>query len=120
MAKKKVYGGVLIDSFGRILWCDKVSHELLEASLNNLATTPLTSLLLQSQLPHFLEELKQISHFGSKTILHWIFYSKNTRRRYKNIPFSAKITSQEIFYRFLKALTVRIRPLSICLPTFRD
>ena len=54
MAKKKVYGGMLIDDLGRILWCDKICHELLEASLNNLANTPISSLLLQSQLPTFL------------------------------------------------------------------
>jgi len=94
MAKKKVYGGILIDDLGRILWCDKTSHELLEASLNNLASTPISSLLLQSQLPKFLEELRSIDKFDSKTIVHWILYSKNTRRRYKNIPFTAKLTSQ--------------------------
>ena len=33
---------------------------------------------------------------------------------------SKRPTSEDIFYRFLKALTVRIRPISIDLPAYQD
>lgn len=31
-----------------------------------------------------------------------------------------RLTARDIFYRFLKSITVRIRPVSICLPTYSD
>ena len=54
MAKSKIYGALLIDSFGKALWCDKLAHELLEGSLNNLTKNPIHSLLLNSELPNYL------------------------------------------------------------------
>ena len=119
MAKTRVYGAVLIDSFGKILWCDKMAHELLEGSLNNFAKNPITSLLLDSERPNFLRELQEIREFNDRTIVHWVIYSKVTRRRYKSIPLASKPSPQEMFYRFLKGLTVRIRPVAICLPNYR-
>lgn len=47
-------------------------------------------------------------------------YSKNAKRRYKDIPLPKRPTPRDIFYRFLKSVTVRIRPVSIYLPTYKD
>ena len=35
LARTKIYGGLLMDELGRLVWCDKTTHELLEGSLNN-------------------------------------------------------------------------------------
>jgi hypothetical protein len=62
--------------------------------------------------------------FNERTTVNWIIYSKNTKRRYSHtkrrysrVPFKSN-NSQDTYYRFLKALTVRIRPVRIRLPDY--
>jgi len=49
-----MYGSMLIDCYGRILWTDKLAHELFEGSLNNFDTMKIQDLLLQIKLDFFL------------------------------------------------------------------
>lgn len=52
--RTKIYGSVLVDEWGRVLWCDKAAHELLEGSLNNFERMRVQDFLLHSELPRFL------------------------------------------------------------------
>lgn len=64
--------------------------------------------------------MREIKQYNEKTVLSWIVYSKNSKRRYFKVPLPAAPTKCDIFYRFLKCLTVRVRPISISLPQYRD
>lgn len=61
-----------------------------------------------------------ISHYDKRTILQWIVYSKNSKRRFFKVPLPKHPNAYDIFYRFLKFLTVRVRPIAVTLPGYRD
>jgi len=64
--------------------------------------------------------MRGITHYDHRTTLKWIVYSKNSKRRYFRVPLPKEPSPDDIFYRFLKSLTLRVRPICICLPRYRD
>lgn len=115
--RTKVFSLMLVDSFGRIVFSDKLGHELFEGSLNNFSKLRIQNLLLRTLKSAFLAQLSSIQDFNERTTVNWIIYSKNTKRRYSRVPFNCD-NAQDAYYRFLKALTIRIRPIRISLPDY--
>jgi hypothetical protein len=51
-------------------------------------------------------------------LLNWLIYSKNNKRRYSSLGMPASPTPAELYYRFGKSLSVRIRPVCTARPAF--
>jgi hypothetical protein len=113
-ARTKLFSVMLVDHYGRIIFSDKLGHELFEGSLNNFNTIKIQNLLLRTLKDSFLDQLKDIQDFNQWTTVNWIIYSKNTKRRYSRVPFN-RTNALDTYYRFLKALTIRIRPVKMVL-----
>lgn len=109
---------MLVDKLGRIIFSDKLAHELFEGSLNNFQTLRIQNLLLQTLKDSTLGELKRTKVFTKDSIFNWIIYSKNTKRRYCRVPFSNSKNSFDTFFRFLKVLSIRFRPVSVEIDDF--
>lgn len=71
-------------------------------------------LMLGTQREVFLSRMSAITEYTHKTVLHWLIYSKNSKRRYNKVPFDKKVADEDTFFRFLKPLCVRIRPVRVC------
>ena len=118
VSRTKVYSVMLVDKFGRIIFSDKLGHELFEGSLNNFRTLKIQNLLLKTIKASTLEELKGTKVFTQNSIFNWIIYSKNTKRRYSRVPFSNSKNSFDTFFRFLKVLSIRFRPVCVDIDDF--
>lgn len=109
---------MLVDKIGRIIFSDKLGHELFEGSLNNFHILRIQNLLLNTLKDSTLGELKKTKVFTQNSIFDWIIYSKNTKRRYSRVPFSDSRNSFDTFFRFLKVLSIRFRPVCLEIDDF--
>lgn len=104
---------MLVDKMGRIIFSDKLGHELFEGSLNNFQTLRIQNLLLKTIKASTLRELEDTKVFTQNSIFDWIIYSKNTKRRYARVPFANSKNCFDTFFRFLKVLSIRFRPVCV-------
>lgn len=121
VGRSKLTAVILVDSEGRIVYADKLGHELFEGSLNNFDSLKIQNLMLLSKKELYLKQLQNLQE-GKEVVADWIIYSKNTKRRYNYIPIDElnEINAQEIYFRFLKMLSLRIKPVKVSLPNNKD
>jgi hypothetical protein len=58
--RTKVFSVMLVDSFGRVVFSDKLGHELFEGSLNNFMNLRIQNILLRTLKAAFLKQLREI------------------------------------------------------------
>lgn len=119
VARSKIFSVLLVNKYGRIIFSDKLGHQLFEGSLNNFCTARVQNLIMETIRPAALAQLKVIETYNDQTVVNWVIYSKNTKRRYCRVPFNAN-NAKDTFYRFLKAITVRIRPVKIVFSEYKS
>lgn len=117
LTRSRIYSVMLVNEWGKIIYSDKTGNELFEGSLNNFGRLHIQNLIVASLLPRLLPKLRLFSSRTPTQILKMLVYSKNAKRRYSRCEIKNPKDEDEIFFRFLKSITCRIRPCAI---TFRD
>ena len=64
LSRTRAYALVLVSGDGRILYADKLGHELLEGSLNNFDSCLLQNLMLGTQRNSYLESTAAIREYN--------------------------------------------------------
>ncbi len=64
--------------------------------------------------------MKHLDFSQKNTILKWAIYSKLLKRRYKDYPLPSDPQPSDYFNKFLKCVTVRIRPFLIKIDEYKD
>lgn len=110
MDRWRIYSSALINESGHFIFYNKLAKEHFEGSLNNLKSKSIFDLMIEESRKKVMTMLQHMS-CGWK--FRCIIYSKNTKRKYLKLKTGKTYSKEDIYYRYLKGLSCRIRPMLI-------
>lgn len=105
----RIYSAALVDEFGLFIYYNKLAKEHYEGSLNNLKTRSIFDLMIPESREGARSRFRESKHSQA---FRCVIYSKNTKRKYLRLAVKS-FSKEDIYYRFLKGLSCRVRPIRV-------